>query len=65
LVREHPQGTFTRQLFLSDSLDARHIEASYQHGVLWLLIPVLESAKPRQIPVNSTNRVETITTGTA
>jgi HSP20 family protein len=64
LVRERPQGTFTRQLFLGDSLDAQHIEASYQNGVLSLRIPVLESAKPRQIPVNATDKAETITAET-
>jgi HSP20 family protein len=65
LVCERPQGTFTRQLFLSDSLDAERIEANYQNGVLWLRIPVLESAKPRQIRVNATDKAETITTTTA
>jgi HSP20 family protein len=65
LVCERPQGTFTRQLFLGDSLDAQHIEASYQNGVLWLQIPILESAKPHQIPVKAVDRPETITTGTA
>ena len=60
-----PPGTFTRQLFLGDSLDAQHIEASYQNGVLWLQIPILESAKPHQIPVKASDRAETITTGTA
>jgi HSP20 family protein len=65
LVCERPQGTFTRQLFLGDSLDAQHIEASYQNGVLWLQIPILESAKPHQIPVKATDTPETITTGTA
>jgi HSP20 family protein len=65
LVCERPQGTFTRQLFLGESLDADHIEASYQNGVLWLRIPVLESAKPRQVPVNATDKAEAITTATA
>jgi HSP20 family protein len=65
LVSERPQGTFTRQLFLGDSLDAQHIEASYQNGVLSLRIPVLESAKPRQIRVHTTDKAETITAGTA
>jgi len=64
VVCERPQGTFTRQLFLGDSLDAQHIEASYQNGVLWLQIPVLESAKPRQIRVNARDKGETITTAT-
>ena len=65
LVCERPYGTFTRQLFLGDSLDAQHIEASYQNGVLSLRIPVLESAKPRQIRVKATDKAETITAGTA
>ena len=65
LVCERPHGTFTRQLFLGDSLDAQHIEASYQNGVLSLRIPVLESAKPRQIRVKATDKAETITAGTA
>ena len=65
LVCERPQGTFTRQLFLGDSLDAQHIEASYQNGVLCLRIPVLASAKPRQIPVKAIDKAETITTATA
>jgi HSP20 family protein len=65
LVCERPQGTFTRQLFLGDSLDAEHIEASYQNGVLGLRIPVLESAKPRQIRVIATDKAETITTAAA
>jgi HSP20 family protein len=65
LVCERPQGTFTRQLFLGDSLDAEHIEAGYQNGMLWLRIPVLASAKPRQIRVNARDEAETITTATA
>jgi HSP20 family protein len=65
LVCERLQGTFTRQLFLGDSLDAEHIEASYQNGVLSLRIPVLESAKPRQIPVNATDKPEAIITASA
>ncbi len=33
LVSERPQGTFTRQLFLGESLDAEGIQASYDNGV--------------------------------
>ena len=64
VASERPQGTFMRQLFLADSLDVNHIEASYEHGVLWLHIPVLESAKPRQIPVKGKEKAEAITTTT-
>jgi HSP20 family protein len=42
---------FSRQLFLGDTLDAEHIEASYDAGVLTLRIPVVEQAKPRKIAI--------------
>ena len=34
IVAERPQGTFSRQLFLGDTLDADRIEADYADGVL-------------------------------
>src|SRR3954467_2928603 len=33
LVAERPRGSFTRQLFLGETLDATHIEAGYDGGV--------------------------------
>jgi HSP20 family protein len=51
IVNERPQGTFSRQLFLSDALDADNIQATYEQGVLTLEIPVAERAKPRRIQV--------------
>jgi len=53
LVAERPQGTYSRQLFLGDTLDPEHIEASYHDGVLTLRIPVAERAKPRRIEINT------------
>ena len=53
VVAERPQGRFTRQLFLGESLDAEHIQASYDHGVPTLHIPVAEKAKPRKVEVTS------------
>ncbi len=53
VARERPQGTFSRQLFLGDSLDADHIDANYEHGVLTLRIPVTEQAKPRKIGISA------------
>jgi HSP20 family protein len=50
-VAERPLGVFSRQLFLGDSLDAEHIQASYESGVLTLRIPVAERAKPRKIAI--------------
>ncbi|HEY4939388.1 MAG TPA: Hsp20/alpha crystallin family protein, partial [Actinomycetota bacterium] len=36
LVRERPEGTFVRQLFLGEGLDTEHVEATYHNGVLTL-----------------------------
>ncbi|MCZ9345629.1 Hsp20/alpha crystallin family protein, partial [Streptomyces sp. TRM76130] len=47
VVAERPTGTFTRQLFLGETLDTERIDASYDAGVLTLRIPVAEQAKPR------------------
>lgn len=65
IVHERPEGTFTRQLFLGDTLDTGRLEATYDHGVLRLLIPVAEEAKPRRIEVKATPTVEVKETTTA
>lgn len=54
LVAERPQGVFTRQLFLGETLDTEHIEAEYADGVLTLRIPVAETAKPRKVAIKAT-----------
>jgi HSP20 family protein len=53
IVNERPQGSFSRQLFLGESLDTDHVEAVYEQGVLTLTIPVAEQAKPRRVNVSS------------
>lgn len=53
VVSERFQGTYTRQLFLGDTLDADNINANYDKGVLTLTIPVAERAKPRKVEVTS------------
>jgi HSP20 family protein len=52
VVAERPVGTFTRQLFLGDTLDTDRIDARYDAGVLTLRIPVAEQAKPRRIEIS-------------
>ncbi|MHB1597156.1 MAG: Hsp20/alpha crystallin family protein [Streptosporangiaceae bacterium] len=53
IVSERPAGTFTRQVFLGDTLDANDIKADYSAGVLTLSIPVHEAAKPRKVEITS------------
>jgi HSP20 family protein len=53
VVSERPVGSFSRQLFLGETLDAEHIEANCENGVLTLRIPVAEAAKPRKVEITS------------
>ncbi len=53
LVHEIPSGSFTRTLRLPASLDAEHVEADITNGVLTLRLPKVESARPKQIKINS------------
>jgi HSP20 family protein len=63
LVAERPAGTFTRQVFLGDTLDPDSIGADYGSGVLTLTIPVREQAKPRSIQVSTSDSRQPVTTG--
>lgn len=53
LVRELPSGSFTRTLRLPVPLDADHVEADITNGVLTLRLPKAESARPKQIKIQS------------
>ena len=56
LASERPRGMFSRQLVLGDNLDLDRIEAAYEGGVLRLVVPVAEKAKPRKIEVSGSDR---------
>jgi HSP20 family protein len=60
VASERPQGTFTRQLFLGETLDADHIEANYENGVLTLSVPVAEAAKPRRVEITPSTHAQAI-----
>lgn len=53
VISERQYGTFTRQVLLGANLDAERIQADYHAGVLTLVIPVAEHAKPRRIEVTA------------
>ena len=64
LAAERPRGVFSRQLVLGDNLDLDRIQAAYTDGVLRLVIPVAEKAKPRKISISHGDTAdEAITTG--
>ena len=56
LASERPRGVFSRQLVLGDNLDLDRIEAKSEGGVLRLVVPVAEKAKPRKIEVSGSDR---------
>ncbi|PJJ73114.1 HSP20 family protein [Diaminobutyricimonas aerilata] len=55
LSRERAFGSFLRQFTLGDGLAADGITANYDNGVLSVMIPVSEKAKPRKIAVNASS----------
>jgi HSP20 family protein len=59
LASERPRGVFSRQLVLGDNLDLQQIQASYEAGVLRLVVPVAERAKPRKIEISTTEPQQT------
>ncbi len=60
IVAERPSGTFTRQVFLGETLDADKLAADYAAGVLTLTIPVHEAAKPRSIQITSSDQRQAV-----
>lgn len=60
LARERSTGSFLRQFTLGDGVDVDRISASYENGVLSVLIPVSERARPRKIAVESADHREQI-----
>jgi len=60
VVLERPQGTFTRQLLIGDTLDKERLSASYDQGVLTITIPVAEQTKPRRIEISTSGQPQTI-----
>ncbi|HEY3292597.1 MAG TPA: Hsp20/alpha crystallin family protein [Candidatus Nanopelagicaceae bacterium] len=56
LVQERPTGTYLRQFSLGEGVDTERISASYDNGVLSVIIPVSEKAKPRKIDITTINQ---------
>ncbi len=52
-ANERFDGRFRRVVSLPDDSDPARVEASYRNGVLKVVVPRLESAKPRQIAITS------------
>lgn len=51
LVREFHEGSVQRRLALAGDVDAEHIQASIENGVLHLQLPKASRSLPRRIPI--------------
>jgi len=60
LAHERPYGSYMRQFTLGDGVDVERIAANYEHGVLSVIVPVAERAKPRKIAVVSQARAKEV-----
>lgn len=61
ITRERASGTFLRQLNLGQGIDTDAISARYENGVLSVLIPISEKAKPRKIEIQHGSDAPAIT----
>ena len=52
-INEIPYGRFEREFTLPEEIDAKHVQATYRHGMLELVLPLAEAAKPHRITVKA------------
>ncbi|MFG6504070.1 Hsp20/alpha crystallin family protein [Microbacterium sp. P05] len=53
LAQERPGGSYLRQFSIGEGVDTAGISATYDNGVLSVVIPLSERAKPRKIEVQA------------
>lgn len=51
--REREAGTFSRMIGLPGDIDADHVDAKLENGILTVVVSKAEAAKPKQIAVKS------------
>jgi HSP20 family protein len=53
VIGEISYGRFEREFTLPEEIDAQHVQATYRHGMLELILPLTEGAKPHRIAVKA------------
>src|SRR6185437_345720 len=51
VVRERVMGSFSRKIRLAETVEAEKVEAQYENGVLTIVLPIVEKAKPQKIEI--------------
>jgi HSP20 family protein len=60
IAQERRTGSYLRQFTLGEGVDTERISASYDHGVLSLMIPLSERARPRKIQLTGADEPASI-----
>jgi HSP20 family protein len=55
LAQERPYGSYLRQFSIGEGVDRSGISASYDNGVLSVIIPLSEQSKPRKVVVETSS----------
>ncbi|MHB1594131.1 MAG: Hsp20/alpha crystallin family protein [Streptosporangiaceae bacterium] len=58
VLRERVLGAFSRKVRLAETVDTEKIEATYDNGVLSILLPLQEKARPRKIEIKRSGAPE-------
>jgi HSP20 family protein len=51
VVRERVMGSFSRKIRLAETVEAEKVQAQYENGVLTIVLPIAEQAKPHKIEI--------------
>lgn len=62
-LHELPTGTFRRAVSLPFAIETDRAEASFEHGMVKIVMPKAEAAKPRTIPIAVSGTNQAIGTG--
>ena len=58
VVRERVMGSFSRKVRLAETVDTENVEAQYENGVLTVVLPIAEQAKPHKIEIKRPGAAE-------
>ncbi len=58
LLRERLTGRFERVLTINTPIEANKVEATFENGVVQIVLPKAEAVKPKQIKVNAVKSVQ-------
>jgi HSP20 family protein len=57
-IRERVMGSFSRRIYLAETLDSEKIDAAYANGVLAVRLPLLEKARPRKVEIHTDGQAQ-------